>query len=248
MPLGARIQLVDQDIRSTSTSKGGELLGQVASTPDGRLYAYGFNNTGSSTALAPGKLCSGAVVTANHVNRTGTTQSAGDQSVTFAVGATAVTADQYAGGYLVVNAGTGAGQALLIKGNTKAASSGSPTVFLADAIITATAVADSKFSLVPNLYSAALLFASASATALVAAGVPNVSIPDQSYGWLQIAGVASVLANGTPAVGSSVIPSATTDGAVDVDGASSVQPKVGVMTQTAVSTEYRPCFLTIQPR
>lgn len=244
MPLANQIQLTDQDLRSTSTVRGGESYGQSATTPDGRTYAYGFNNTGSSTALAPGKLCSGAVVVTNHVNQTGVVAAAGTQTVTYTIGATLATQNQYAGGYLVVNAGTGAGQALLIGGNNAAGSAGSITVNLLDAVITATD-ATSKFSLVPNLYSAALLFASGSSLVLVSVGVPNVSIPDQSYGWLQVGGTCSVLANGTPGIGVNVVPSATTAGAVDVNTGSLFQQTVGVMQQTAVTTEYRPCYLTI---
>jgi hypothetical protein len=254
--IAGALVISDQDTRSTSTSLGGEYIGQIAKTADGRTWRYGQNGS-TSTALSPGKLAqfdfSGAVK-ANHLNRTGTTQVAGDLSVTFAVGATAVAADQYRGGYLVVNAGTGAGQNLLIRGNTKAGSSGSPVVYLKDAIITATSVTDSKFSLVPNIYSAALIAASGSPTAVVPLGVPTVSIaasaaafPGGTNGWFQVGGPAAVLANGTPASGGSVIPSATTDGAVDVDGASSVQPKVGYMINTGVSGEYRQVFLTVNP-
>lgn len=245
MPLAAQIHITDQDLRSVSATRGSAFFGQSATTADGRTYAYAFNNTGSSTALAPGKLCSGAVVVTNHVNNTGVTTVVGQQSVTFAVGATLVTQNQYAGGYFVVNAGTGAGQNLLIAGNNAAGSSGSPTINLADAIETVTSVTDSKFSLVPHLYSAALLFASGSSTVLVPTGVPNVSIPDQNYGWLQTAGTASVLANGTPGIGVSVVPSATTSGAVDVNTAALFQNPVGIAQQTAVSTEYRPILLTI---
>lgn len=244
MPFAAPIQLTDQDIRSTSTTRGGEVYGQTQTTSDGRTFAYGFNNTGSSTALAPGKLCSGAVIVANHVNNTGIVAPAGTQQLTYTIGATLATQNQYAGGYLVVNAGTGAGQALSVAGNNAASSSGSITVNLADTVITATD-ATSKFSLIPHLYSAALLFASGSSTVLVATGVPNVSLPDQSYGWLQVGGTCSVLANGTPGIGVNVVPSATTSGAVDVNTASLFQQTVGVMQQTAVSTEYRPCYLTI---
>lgn len=244
MPLANQIQVTDQDLRSTSAARGGEVYGQTATTPDGRTYAYGFNNTGSSTALAPGKLCSGAVVVANHQNNTGVVAPAGTQSLTFTIGATLATQNQYQGGYLVVNAGTGAGQALLISGNNAASSSGSITVNLADTVITATD-ATSKFSLIPHLYSAALLFASGSSTVLVTTGVPGVSIPDQNYGWLQTGGTASVLANGTPGIGVNVVPSATTSGAVDVNTGSLFQQTVGVMQQTAVSTEYRTCLLTI---
>lgn len=244
MPLSANIQITDQDIRTTSTARGGEFLGQPQTTSDGRTYAYGFNNTGSSTALAPGKLCSGAVVVANHVNQTGIVAAAGTQSLTYTIGATLATQNQYAGGFLVVNAGTGAGQALSIAGNNAAASAGSITVNLNDAVITATD-ATSKFSLIPHLYSAALLFASASSLVLLPTGVPNVSIPDQSYGWLQTGGTCSVLANLTPGIGVSVVPSATTAGAVDVNTAALFQNPVGVMQQTAVTAEYRACLLTI---
>jgi hypothetical protein len=244
MALSASMQITDQDARTPSTTKGSQRYGQTAATSDGRLFAYTANGS-ASLALAPGKLAQGAVSTANHINRTGVTATVGQQTVTFAVGATAVTANQYQDGYLVVNAGTGAGQALLISGNTSASSSGSPTVNLKDAFTTATAVADSKFILHPNIWSAALIAASASATSVLPVGVPMVSIPASNYGWFQIGGSAAVLANGTPALGSGVIPSATTDGAVDVELAASVTARVGIMMVTAVSTEYRPVFLTI---
>jgi hypothetical protein len=253
MALAGALQISDQDVRTTTTALGGEFMGQVARTSDGRTWQFGQNGSTSLT-LSPGKLTQGALSIANHVNRTGTTQAIGDNNATFAVGATAVTADQYRGGYLVVNAGTGKGQNLLIRGNTKAASSGSPTVYLKDSFIAATAVADSKFSLMPHPDSAVIIMASASSTAIIATGVPTVSVPASSAAfptgtnaWFQIGGSASVLANGTPAVGGSVIPSASTDGAVDVDSASSVQPKVGYTLITAVSTEYRSVFLTINP-
>lgn len=248
MGLIARAQLTDQDIRSTAAVQGGMTLGQVMETSDGRSFAFGLNGSGSSTALAPGKLSQGAFSVANHVNRTGATYVAGTNQVSFTLGATAATADQYKDGYFYVNAGTGAGQLLQVNGNTSASSSGTITVSLDDALIVATAVADSKFSLQPNAYSACVIAASGSATALIPVGVPIVSIPDTYYGWFQIGGPAAVLANGTPAVGGSVIPSATTSGAVDVDGAASVQPKVGYTLITAVSTEYRAVQLTINPR
>lgn len=245
MSLAASVHATDQDIRTVSSTQGGEFLGQSATTADGRTFAYGLNGNATTTALAPGKLMQGAVSTANHINRTGVTAAAGVSTVTFAVGATLVTSNQYAQGYLVVNAGTGAGQALLISGNTSAVSSGSPTVNLADAVITATAVVDSKFSLFPHPYSAVILAASGSATSVLPVGVPAISIPAANYAWFQTGGECSVLANGTPALGSGVIPSATTDGAVDVEGTGTVTARVGYMLITAVSTEYRPVNLTI---
>src|SRR5260221_9288123 len=110
--LTSTITIMDQDWRTTSTVAGGAQYGQRAVTSDGKAFRYGLNGTGSGTALVAGQLQQGAVVVANHQNRTGVTAVAGTSLVTFAVGATLVTSNQYLHGYLVVNAGTGAGQYL----------------------------------------------------------------------------------------------------------------------------------------
>lgn len=246
MSLSAMMQITDQDVRTVSANRGGELFGQIAGTSDGRTFTYGLNGTGGGTALAPGKLTQGALSTANYVNRTGVTYAAGTNSVTFTLG-TVAAFDLFAGSYFYVNAGTGAGQMLLVIGNTAATAgnSNSTTLLLKDSIITATSVSDSKFSIQPSIYSALKIEDHTAPTAILAAGVPCVSVPDANYAWVQTGGPASVLANGTPAVGGSVIPSATTDGAVDVDGTGSLQPKVGYTMIAAVSTEYRAVFLTV---
>lgn len=246
MSLGSPIQLLDQDIRSTSLNQGGEQFGQSATTSDGRTFAYGLNGS-ASVALSPGQLAQGAISVANHVNRNGITATAGTQQVAFTVGNTAVTTNQYQGGYLVVNAGTGAGQALLIAGNTAVtgSSGGTTTVNLQDEVITATSSSDSKFSLFPHIYSAGLIASHTTPLAVLPLGVPVVSLPASSYGWFQTGGEASVLANGTPGIGVAVIPSATTDGAVDVSTAASFQNTIGYMAIIAVSTQYYPVILTI---
>lgn len=232
-----------QDIRTTGTAKLGERFGQVETTIDGRAYAYGFNNTGSGTALAPGKLMQGAVGTANHINQTGVAYGTGTNRLTWTVGATAITANQYQDGYFFVNDGTTT-QTLSILAHTTAVSSGSVTVELKDALIQATTTS-SFFSLQPNMWSAVLLMAEASSTTVLPAGVPNVSIPDQNYGWFQIGGPCATLINGTPALGKLVIPSATTNGAVDVYTNSSTQQNVGFMMETGVSTKYNTVYLTM---
>lgn len=249
MALGAKRLLTDQDIRSvSSTQSSGVGLGEVMETTDGqRRYAYGLNGN-ASTALAPGKLNQGAIAVANHINRTGTTITAGAQQVVITVGATAVTAGQYNNGWFFVNAGTGVGQTIGITSHTTVSSSGGAvTLNLEDATYTTTSVSDSKFSIVPNAFSAALIGDHTNPTTVVPVGVMEISLPGANYGWFQVGGPCAVLANGTPALGGSVIPSATTDGAVDVDLAASVQPKVGYTLQTAVSTEYRLVQLTINP-
>lgn len=246
MSLTTSIQITDQDVRSTTSTQGGEALGQLAGTADGRVFAYGYNGTGSGTALSPGKLTQGALSVSNAQNSTGVATVAGQNSVSYTTGSTAVTADQYKDGYFIVNAGAGAGQVLRIAGNTAATSTNSYaiTVYLVDAIETATTTS-SKFSLQPNPFGGVKITDHTASTAVFAAGVPQVSVADTYYAWLQVGGVASVLANGTIAVGSSVIISATTDGAVDIDGSTNINPKVGYTLLASVSTEYRAVYLTV---
>lgn len=251
MSLSAAIHITDQDIRTTSTAQGGEVLGQQATTSDGKVFVYAANTSTSLTLIA-GKLTQGAVGTANHLNRTGVTTVAGQSSVTFAVGATLVSSNQYAQGYLVVNKGTGAGQALLIAGNTSAASSGSPTINLSDAVITATLASDSKFSLYPNVFSACLIYAHASPNTSIPTGVPNITVPaattalPSTYYWSQVGGECSVLADAATWVGTfdGVIASTLTDGAVGIQATATIQPTLGYSLDTLVSTEYRPVMLT----
>lgn len=254
MSLAGRIQITDQDIRSTSTSSLGESFGQTAETADGRTFVLS-GNTSTSTTLLPGQLTSGATAIANHTNQTGVVLTAGATSATYTIGATAVSANQYVNGYFFTNTGgTGYGQTNVIASHNAAGSAGSLTLNFIDAIYVAT-TASTKFSLLPNPYSVNVIFAHGSATALAPTGVPQVTVPvatattaPTTYYWGQTGGVCAVLGNGTPAIGGAVIPSATTDGAVDVDGASSVQPKVGYMLETMVSTQYYPVMLTINPR
>ncbi len=244
MAIAGMLQISDQDVRSTATTQGGEFLGQVAGTADGRTFRYGKNGTGGGTALIPGNLQQVATPVAGHQNKTGATYAAGVGVVTLTVSSTAVTADQYRGGYFVVNAGTGAGQALLIRGNTKAASTGAPLVYLKDTIITATLASDSKFSLTPHPYSACII--NASTLGAGAAGVPAVSIPDASYGWFQTGGVCSVLSDaGAAAIGAPITYSDDTAGAVGPAETDAVGATLGYALILGVSAEFRPVFLTI---
>lgn len=252
MALAGALQISDQDVRTTSLNKGGERLGQLATTSDGRSYVYAANKS-TTTTLLPGKLTQGPAVVANHLNQTGVTATAGTNTVTYAVGATAVTTNQYQDGYLVVIAGTGAGQALLIAGNTSANSSGSPTINLKDAIITATAVSDSKFSLYQNVYGNSLIYAHAAPTVTDPTGIPNVTVPvattanPYSYFWSQIGGTCSALADAATWVGQDdgIIPSTLTDGAVGIQATATIQPTIGYALDLLVSTKYLPVFLTI---
>lgn len=245
MPLSS-LNISDQGIRTTATVQGAEQLGERRTTSDGRAFRYGKNGTGGSTALAPGKLAQGAVVAANHVNRTGVTAVAGATTLTWTLGATTASSNAYFQGYLDVNAGTGAGQSMEISGSTAVTSAGSYsiTVNLYDALYAATLTSDSKFSLYPNPYSACII--SAATLAAVAVGVPAVSVPDGSYGWFQVEGPCSVLSDaGAPAAGAPVTYSDDTAGAVGPYETDAVGTVLGSAINLMVSAEYQMVYLTI---
>lgn len=240
----ANYTLSDQDINTSATKQGSETYGQVESTTDGRVFAYGVNAS-SSTALNPGQLTQGAVAVANHQNQTGVIYPTGTNQISFAIGATAATAAQYQDGYFFVNTSTGAGQTSRILNNLSATSSGTLTIKLKDTLTQATTAVGSKFSVQPNPFNGINIANQASATAVIPTGVPAVSIAASNWGWFQIGGPCATLINGTPAVGVGVIPSATTSGAVDVATGSITQPFVGYMLVAGVSTQYYPVFLTM---
>ena len=196
-------------------------LGQEGTDEVGRQYRYG---------KAGGTITAGQVLTcpanvANHVGSRATNSAAiGDSEIQVTVGATAVTADQYQGGVIVINAGTGIGQQFKIKGNTAAASSGTTTVYIEGQVKVALASADSKADLYPNKFNGL----TASNTLLLRrVCVATQGFSNGEYGWFATRGVFGVLVEGS-AVGLAdpVIPSATTAGAVEGIGTAAVTDQV----------------------
>ena len=244
MSLSASMQISDQDIYSTSLAQGGESLGQVGQTADGRMFKY---SKSGAVALAPGLLTNPTAIVANSVTRTlgaGNTYATGSQQFTFTLGATAVTQDQYAGGYLVVTDGTGKGQTLVVVGNTAATAgnSYSITVKTGDAVNVALD-ATSVVGLYPNL-NANVVLAAASATVPVT-GVPVVNIPAVSFYWSQVGGYASVLSAGAITKNAGAIVSAAVQGAATIELAATVTQRVGYAPELTVDTKYSPLVLNI---
>lgn len=237
METGIR-SLTSTDLRVT-TSTATETLGAVGVTADGRRFRYVKSD--ASGGLAVGKLGVAPAVVANHVNRSlGSTSNVavGSTVVTVAIGATACTTDQYAGGYLVVRDGAGAGAAYRINGNTSSAGSTDVTVSLVDPVSTALSTSTSKVDLVNPFNGVA-----ASTTLAQPVGVATKAFAAGEYGWVQTAGVASVLIDGTPAKGAGVIQSDAVAGAVEVAG--STTKVIGVMPEAGVDTKYNQVALNI---
>lgn len=201
---------------------------------------------GAATTIAAGKLYQDAAIVSNHENCAVTAFTAYSANgnvpakVTLTLGATAVTANQYRGGFLVVNDAVGEGQTLRIASHPAADASASLVVTLEDAPNTALTTA-SEVSLIPAHGQDVIIFPTTATN--VAAGVGLYPITAAYYGFLVSKGIVSCLADGAPASGAAISPSNAVAGAVE--GAVLAQGLVGNALQTAVDTEYRTVFINV---
>lgn len=229
--LGSDILINPQDlfdITSANSSSDVTQLGALATTGDGRYYRFA---QAGAVALVPGKLqAPAAEVTANE-NLTAVAAAIGAVSLA-STSTVTVTANQYTGGYAIITAGTGLGYQYQI-GTHAAFTSAAPTFNLVDPILVALDTT-SRIDLVPNNY-ASIIVNPATATANPV-GVAVAATPISGYGWLQVRGVATVLADGTVTVGTSVCASASVAGAVKTNVAAG--PYVGNAVTGIATTEY----------
>lgn len=235
--------LTSSDLIAHGTTKLDQ-LGARGVTADGRRFVYVLSD--SSAGLAAGKLGVSAAVTANHVNRSldaASPVAAGGRTVMVVVGATAVAADQYADGFLVVRDGTGKGQCLRINGNTAISSAGGTiTVSLADPLAQTLSTSDSKVDLV-SPFSGVI----ASTTLSRAIGVPQVTLAAGEYGWVQTHGLASVLSDGAITKDVGGIQSTSVAGAVAIAAVAAIgtMSTVGFAPEATVDTKYTQFKLNI---
>lgn len=236
-------QAIEQDVWSESSVQLAD-LGQKVVTPDGRVYRYCQNG---GTALAAGKLVvagTGFESVDNHADLATNTAAAGDKTVTVTLGATAVTANEYAEGQLVINDDTGEGIAYTIGSHLAASASGDVVINLLEPIKTAFG-ANTTATLVKNKYRDVVIATGGTQTD-VPVGVPNIAVTADYYFWAQTGGACAVLQSGTntPTKGEPVTIGEATNGTVS--GRDSIaEPEVGIGLDTAVSGEYNPVYLMI---
>jgi hypothetical protein len=236
MESGVR-QLTSTDLNQVTTTKT-EAYGTIGATADGRMFRYvGF---GGTSTIAPGLLCVSAVLVAGYQGLAITAVGTGGQTaanllansnqIVLTNGATAITQDQFAEGYIDILQTSGSNNGPIrykVKGNTAAAGSATFIVFLdgreplrnASTLVAGTDTAN----LVANDFSAV----APSTTLNSSAGWSVTQVPNSStvtnYGWVQCVGPAPVKndAGGTLAVGTAFAQSVTTAGLVVAAGATS---------------------------
>src|SRR5688572_10014290 len=216
----------------TSTEIPPYQLGQLAQTPDGRVFQF---VKAGALALVAGEVVQGPAVLANHVNMAPSDTAIGALAVTVTPGATGAAANFYAGGYLVASTGPGNGIAYKIKSHLAVTASVAFVVNLEpdDPIQVALTNAASKIDLIAQPCNGCVVAPATTLTADVV-GVPQTVIPAAGFGWVQVGGPAAVLIAGTPALGARVASPSAVAGAVLVDPADAAVRVIGNMMATGV--------------
>lgn len=234
--LSASPLVVGQALFADSTTQQHNLGERVVSN-DGRAFRY--SRTGA-VALVAGTLQQSGAQVANHQNLTPSAAAIGATEITLTLGATAATANQYAGGYAVITVTPGQGYTYKIKSNPAISSAGSGTIQLEDPIVVALTTS-SRVDLVLNPYSGVIINP-ATATGLPV-GVANIVSAIGSFSWLTCAGIANVLADGAVTVGTNLVASNATAGAVEP--LAGVQASIGIAMNSISTTEYGAVFISL---
>lgn len=225
-----------QELFDLSISTKGTDLGALSTTGDGRYFRYA---QAGAVALVPGTLQQApAEVTANQ-NLTAVAAAVGATSLV-STSTVTVTANQYAGGWAMITVTPGQGYQYQIASHA-AYTSAAPTFTLADPIQVTALTTGSRIDLVSNPYMSAIINPAAASSAPI--GVAVAALPISYYGWLQVKGVANVLADGTVTVGTSVCASNAVAGAIEATAG--VQALVGTAVTGIATTEYGAVMLNL---
>lgn len=240
MKIESTATILSFDPFTVDTGDSSHTLGESVHASDGRSFRYGQ----AASTVAVGKLNGAAAPIANHANMTTAAAALGATQVTVTPGATAGNANIYAEGYLVVNDVDGEGRTYKVKGHAAITSSVAFVVDLFDPIRGVALTANSQTTLVHNAYN---LHVEATVATTRGSGVSLVAQAASDFGWLQNAGVASVLIGTAATLGSPL--SAESSGKVndvaDLYGAGATNIVAWASIQAGVATEYNPVYLQI---
>jgi len=226
-------------------------LGEKVDLADGRSFRYGIVN--GSTNLVAGTLNLPPAEKANHYEinpASAVTNFTTVNSLTVTLGATAATAGEYNEGQLIFSSGNNQGMTYGISYNPAASSSASLTLTLYDFLQNSVATGDTV-DLVHNQWiNVVQSAASASSQTTRPAGVAMVSATTNYGVWLATKGIAPCIADGTVAVGTELVASSGTAGAVtgrsttwSTAVAQIVVGKAGL--QSVIATNSKPMLLSI---
>lgn len=211
-------------------------LGEKIYTADGRAFRY---VKAGGTALNLADLIQSPAEATGNQSVVVAAAAVGDLSVT-TTGTVTVTANEYAGGWIVVTgeASTGTGGMYRIKSHA-AATAAVCTFYLEDPVQVAM-TATTQVDIVKNPYNGVIQMPTTPSGAVV--GVAVNEIAANYYGWVQTDGVATVKNDGTGAitVGTPVVASQTTAGSIDQSANATTEAfaVVGVAVTGIAQAEY----------
>lgn len=240
---------------TTNDASIATLVGSKFNSDDGRVFALVQNG---GTALVSGVLVqSPASIGANHTGLTTATAPIGATQITVTLGGTLVTANQYAGGFAVISAGTGIGQTLKIASHPpQATTTGTVVLTLEDPLSVATLVSDTKTSLTLPQYGApngtnvgtdGVIVCPTTLTGRVIGAtiypIPASTTTIPTYGFIQTNGACAVLNGGGTAIGLDVMPGGSVAGSV-VSYVVATKTRVGTATVAGEDTKAQ--LITLQ--
>ena len=224
------------------------VLGQLGLGSDGSFYRYVL--AGASNVSA-GKLVQGPAVGANFDELVTAAAAVGATSIAITNGATAITADMFLNGKVIVEDDAGEGHAYLLGPHPAVDASAVYTATLAPGESVKVAItAATTCALVRNPCAAVIIQPSPPTTK--ALGVTATALTAGDYGWAQCSGMAPVLTDGVLVVGKSVMASDAIDGAVEDAILAEGTPNtlfnsqiVGVCQEVAADTEHSTILLAL---
>ncbi len=226
-------------------------IGQKAEDTSGSIFRYTL--MGGTIGVA-NKLYQSAIPTANWLSQTHTVEAtAGDTSLSFNDGGTALTVNQAAGGSVVFEETDDLGGFYRIKSNTVTVSNETIMQF-EDGVtvqVTMAVAAANVMSFILNPWSATIITPVGDNTA-PSIGVPRVIIAANAYGWTQTRGVTSCLSEDDgqpPLVGNEIRASQDVAGAYslrDETAAEIDEAPIGVCFETTPTADFGHIFLQIE--
>jgi len=228
------------------TSDQRHKLGTEMQFVDGRKFRY-VENGGSG--ISEGLLVASEAPAANHqLDRAVATTAAGSTTVAVTLGATVAAENLYAEGYLIINVPILATSAnphemYKIKSHAYVASTGTLTATLdePDGLVTAITNGTETAGLIKSPYKDIVVAPAAVAGRFV--GVTTRSMTADYFGWVQVAGIATVPMDGTPAFGTLLGASSNHAGQFLAVGADTTPAVARVHGQTGVDNEYHTVML-----
>jgi|SRR3990167_8561474 len=229
--LSGPVAVAAQTLHSSSADQYHK-LGELIFANDGRAYRY----CKAGEALVAGNVKQNAAEDTDTENLTAVAAAVGDLTIVSTTTVT-VTANEYAEGFVLISVTPGVGRQYKIKGHI-AYTTAAPTFNLDNDSIRVALTTTSRFDALANPYAGVIIQPTSRTGAPV--GVAVHPIASAEFGWLQVLGVANVLADGALSVGLDVVSSDATAGAVEViaDVAPELLPRVGVAVTAVSSTEY----------